>query len=77
VTVAGLLGGEDIAQALSVSSESRVGDAVLLPAEALNADKLFIDDLPFHELEARLAPCEIAVGFDLEECFVALGAVGA
>jgi putative radical SAM enzyme (TIGR03279 family) len=70
VTVAGLLGGNDIEQALG---PTRVEDVVLLPAETLNADRLFIDDVAFETLAARIAPSEIVVGYDLEECLQALG----
>jgi putative radical SAM enzyme (TIGR03279 family) len=72
VSVAGLLGGEDIARALG---DSREGDTILLPAETLNADRLFIDSVPFESFEEGLAPAEIVAGYDLEECFAALGGI--
>lgn len=68
VTIAGLLGGNDIAGALG---EAREGDLVLLPAEALNADDVFIDNVPLAEVAARLAPAEIRTGYEVTE---ALGA---
>src|SRR5690606_34530048 len=43
VTIAGLLGGRDILGALGGSTPR---DLVVLPAEALNQDERFIDDLP-------------------------------
>jgi putative radical SAM enzyme (TIGR03279 family) len=52
VTTAGLLPGEDIRAALE---DVRGLDAVLLPAEALNDDGLFIDSLPFSDLAAATA----------------------
>ncbi len=64
VTIAGLLGGEDI---LSALGEGREGDIVVLPAEALNADDIFIDDVPLSRLAARLGPAEILTGFEITE----------
>lgn len=64
VTVAGLLGGRDILRALGASAP---GDLVLLPAEALNAENRFIDDLPRAELEARLGPAEVRSGYEVTE----------
>jgi putative radical SAM enzyme (TIGR03279 family) len=51
VTTAGLLPGADIRDA--VRAEPPL-DAVLLPAEALNDDMLFIDSLPFDALAASI-----------------------
>jgi len=64
VTVAGLLGGRDILRALG---EGAPGDLVLLPAEALNADGRFIDDLALGELEAQLGTAEVRSGFEVTE----------
>jgi len=64
VTIAGLLGGQDILEALG---EVKDGDLILLPAEALNADDLFIDNLPKSELVAALAPAEIRSGYEITE----------
>jgi putative radical SAM enzyme (TIGR03279 family) len=64
VTIAGLLGGRDILAALG---RGRVNDVVVLPAEALNGDDVFIDDLPLSELEARLAPATILTGYEITE----------
>lgn len=62
VTIAGLLGGGDILRALG---ESRDGDIVVLPAEALNADEVFIDDVPLAHVAERLGPAEIRTGFEI------------
>ncbi|HET9948951.1 MAG TPA: DUF512 domain-containing protein [Longimicrobiales bacterium] len=64
VTVAGLLAGRDILGALEGGGE---GDLVLLPAEALNADRVFIDDLSRDELERALAPAEVRTGYEIVE----------
>jgi len=64
VTVAGLLGGRDLLDALGPGS-SREGDVVLLPGEALNADDVFIDGLPLVEAERQLAPARVRVGTTL------------
>jgi putative radical SAM enzyme (TIGR03279 family) len=64
VTIAGLLGGGDILDALGGGRE---GDVVVLPAEALNADEVFIDDVPLRELKERLAPASIRVGHEITE----------
>ena len=64
VTIAGLLGGEDIGKALG---EGRDGDLVILPAEALNGEGSFIDNVPLDELTARLAPAEIRTGYEITE----------
>lgn len=64
VTIAGLLGGEDIAHAVG---EGREGDVIVLPAEALNADDVFIDDVPLTEVAARLAPARILTGYEITE----------
>ncbi|MSR20834.1 MAG: DUF512 domain-containing protein [Gemmatimonadetes bacterium] len=64
VTVAGLLGGRDILRALA---EGREGDIILLPAEALNADGRFIDDLARAELVATLGPADVRAGYEITE----------
>ena len=70
VTVAGLLGGGDIVQAVGDTWEDEL---VLLPAEAINADDLFIDSLPLTEVRRALAPAEVVTGYDLLECLGGLG----
>jgi putative radical SAM enzyme (TIGR03279 family) len=64
VTIAGLLGGRDI---LSALGQPRAGDVVVLPAEALNADEVFIDDLPLAELRERLSPAEVRTGYEVTQ----------
>lgn len=64
VTTAGLLAGQDILAHLA--PDNREGDIVLVPAEALNGDRLFIDSMPFAELCSKLAPATIADGFDIQ-----------
>ena len=65
VTTAGLLAGRDILAQLG--SDHRPGDLILVPAEALNGDGLFIDSLPLTELEAALAPARVVAGYQLLE----------
>jgi putative radical SAM enzyme (TIGR03279 family) len=62
VTIAGLLGGNDIRKALDGGRE---GDIVLLPAEALNADDVFIDSVPLAELEAAVSPGRLIRGYEI------------
>ena len=64
VTVAGLLPGADLAEDVG---ECRSGDLVLLPADALNADGLFIDGMPLGEVEAALSPAVVRTGRELAE----------
>jgi len=63
-SIAGLLGGRDILGALG-SGTSR--DVVILPAEALNADDLFIDSFPLSELEGTLAPATVVRGYEITQ----------
>ena len=62
VTIAGLLAGGDILDAVG---EGRRGDLVLLPGEALNGDRVFIDGVALAEVEARFAPAAVRPGHDL------------
>jgi putative radical SAM enzyme (TIGR03279 family) len=62
VTTAGLLPGNDIAAA--VLAQPRF-DHVLLPAESLNDDELFVDDVSFTEVAARLAPAHVLPAHEL------------
>jgi putative radical SAM enzyme (TIGR03279 family) len=58
VTTAGLLAGADILaaiQAVGGAGESVGLDAVLIPAESLNDDLLFIDSMPYDDLRAAVA----------------------
>jgi putative radical SAM enzyme (TIGR03279 family) len=68
-TVAGLLAGRDILATLGGGEE---GDVVLLPAEALNADDLFIDSMPRAELEAGLGGATVRAGFEITEALAEL-----
>jgi len=63
VTTAGLLAGRDILA--QIGPDTRAGDIVLLPAESLNGDDLFIDSLPLDELQAQLAPAVARPGFEI------------
>jgi len=74
VTIAGLLGGRDILDALG---EGRPRDLIVLPAESLNADDRFIDDITLSDLSARLAPAEIRSGYEITEALGARVAGGA
>ncbi|HEY8485012.1 MAG TPA: DUF512 domain-containing protein [Longimicrobiales bacterium] len=62
VTTAGLLPGKDILRAVAARGQF---DLVLLPAEALNDDEVFIDDLPLGHLVAELAPARVVAGYEL------------
>jgi len=68
VTVAGLLGGQDILASLEGTG---AGDLVLLPAEAVNADEVFIDDVPATALAERLGGAEIRFGHEVTEALKA------
>jgi putative radical SAM enzyme (TIGR03279 family) len=68
VTTAGLLPGADIEAALQKAGSF---DLALLPAESLNDDERFIDDLPFEALRARFAPASIEAGFELTSALLA------
>jgi putative radical SAM enzyme (TIGR03279 family) len=65
VTTAGLMAGRDILAHLQGTVEGR--DLILLPAEALNGDDLFIDSLPLSELRAALAPARVEAGHEMTE----------
>ena len=70
VTVAGLLGGRDMLAALGGRAETN--DIVVLPAEALNADDVFIDDLTYADFEAALAPAKVVRGYEITEALRSL-----
>jgi NifB/MoaA-like Fe-S oxidoreductase len=63
-TIAGLLAGRDI---LATLGRGLAGDVVVLPAEALNGDGLFIDSLPLAELVSALAPATVIRGYEVTE----------
>lgn len=69
VSIAGLLGGRDVLEDLG---PPRDGDLVVLPAEALNADELFIDSLPLAEFEAAQAPATVVRGYEVTEALETL-----
>lgn len=62
VTTAGLLPGADVAAALEQAGPF---DDVLLPAESLNDDGLFIDSMSLTELRGRLAHARVVTGYEL------------
>lgn len=68
VTTAGLLTGADIRTAVQAAGEL---DTVLIPAEALNDDGLFIDSLPFTDLAAAVSP-RVVPAYDLSSGFARL-----
>jgi putative radical SAM enzyme (TIGR03279 family) len=65
VTIAGLLAGCDIRASLG---DTAADELLLLPAEAVNADGLFIDSMPLSDLTAALAPATVATGYEITEC---------
>ncbi len=69
VTVAGLLAGEDLLQAVD---QPRKGDIILLPAETLNQDDLFIDSLPLAQFEAALAPARVVPAYEIPQALRSL-----
>ena len=69
VTVAGLLAGRDIQASLG---DTHADELLLLPAEAVNADGLFIDSMPLSDLTAALAPATVATGYEITECLKSL-----
>jgi putative radical SAM enzyme (TIGR03279 family) len=62
VTVAGLLSGEDLLGALAEPTED---DVLLIPAETLNQDDLFIDSLPLDRFRARVAPARGVPAYEI------------
>jgi len=60
VTTAALLPGRAFQTALATRSDLALA---LLPAEAVNDDGLFIDDLSFAALQASV-PCELRLSYD-------------
>src|SRR6185312_3554838 len=69
VTTAGLLPGAAIERALV---DRRDLDFVLLPAEAVNDDLVFVDDVRADELAARL-PCPVHLSYDFSDVLSELG----
>ncbi|HEX7120445.1 MAG TPA: DUF512 domain-containing protein [Longimicrobiales bacterium] len=62
VNTAGLLPGRDMLRAVEARGPF---DRVLLPAESLNDDAVFIDDLPLAEFTDRVAPARVTPGYEL------------
>jgi len=62
VTVAGLMAGKDI---LATVQDSREGDLVMLPAEALNGDDLFIDSTPLSTVVQGLGPALVVTAHQI------------
>ena len=69
VTIAGLLAGRDIQAGVG---DTAADELLLLPAEAVNADGLFIDSMPLSDLTAALAPATVAPGHEITECLKGL-----
>jgi putative radical SAM enzyme (TIGR03279 family) len=72
VTTAGLLAGADIVEALETAGDF---DLALLPAEALNDDARFIDDVSFESVRARFSPAAVHAAFELTSALRAITAV--
>ena len=68
VTIAGLLSGADMLDAVA---DSRSGDLVLLPGEALNGDDVFIDGLGLSDMARQLSPAVVRPGHELVETLTA------
>lgn len=64
VTTAGLLPGRDIAEAIRTQGSY---DAVLIPAESLNDDEKFVDDVALETLRELFADTQIIAGHELTE----------
>ena len=62
VNTAGLLPGRDMLRAVQ---DAGPFDLVLLPAESLNDDAIFIDDFTLAEFEAQVAPARVKAGYEL------------
>ena len=69
MTIAGLLAGRDIQASVG---DTYADELLLLPAEAVNADGLFIDSMPLSDLTAALSPAAVATGYEITECLKGL-----
>jgi len=69
ITVAGLLAGRDILQALE---NAEPADFYILPADALNEDGCFIDDLRLDQIGEVLKPGKVVLARDLAEALAQL-----
>ncbi len=63
-TTAGLLPGADIRDAVLAAGTF---DGVLLPAEALNDDLVFVDNVAFDDVVAAFSPARVVAGHELAE----------
>lgn len=71
VTVAGLLAGADLLEAAK-AMDPAPGDLILLPAETLNQDDLFIDSLPLDAFRAALAPAQVLPAWEIPDALRSL-----
>lgn len=62
VTVAGLMAGRDVIDAVR---DCREGDLILLPADALNDDNLFIDSTPLDDAVRAMAPARVVTAHQI------------
>jgi putative radical SAM enzyme (TIGR03279 family) len=69
VTVAGLLPGKDLLEAVP---DPREGDLVLIPSETLNHDELFIDSFSLEDFRRELAPATVIHGREITAALRAL-----
>jgi putative radical SAM enzyme (TIGR03279 family) len=73
VTTAGLLAGADMRDALREAVRAGGAyDIVLLPAESLNDDDVFIDNVALSELAAAFAPARVLPAHELTSALAAL-----
>ena len=68
VTTAGLLAGNDIRTVLG----NNKFDIALLPAEALNDDDLFVDNVPLADLQEQFGSKQLVPAFELTSALRAL-----
>jgi putative radical SAM enzyme (TIGR03279 family) len=71
VTVAGLLAGEDLLDAARGRSHAP-GDLILLPAETLNQDDLFIDSLPLRDFRRAVEPATVLPAWEIPDALRSL-----
>lgn len=64
VTVAGLLAGRDILEAVGNTASEEL---ILIPREALNADDLFIDSFSLAEFREAAGPAQVLPGLEITE----------
>jgi putative radical SAM enzyme (TIGR03279 family) len=70
VTTAGLLAGMDLLDAMQASGGRP--DIVLIPAESLNDDDRFIDDVPFADVVAALSPARVISAHEIATALIPL-----